>query len=66
MPVIDDAAILRRGRGLCENDRMAWDYRTLVARRGVGVKGAVDDEARRDYLMRARLQLLRENGNAPS
>lgn len=63
MVAIDDAAILRRAKQLCEKDRMAWDYATLVAKRGTGVKGALDDEARRDYLMRARTELLEQRGS---
>lgn len=61
-PSVDDAAILRRAQQLCHAAGMAWDYQTLVAKRGVGIKGALDDEARRDYLMRARAQLLEESG----
>ena len=45
-PSIEDAAILRRAKQLCHAAGMAWDYQTLVAKRGIGVKGALDDEAR--------------------
>ena len=62
---IDDAAILRRARGLCEADRLAWDYSAFVASRGRGsLKGVIDEEARRDYLTRARAQLLRESSTS--
>ena len=58
MPTIDDAAILSRAKQLCEAAGMAWDYHGLVASRGrASRKGVLDDEARRDYLMRARSQL---------
>ena len=60
MPTIDDAAILSRAKQLCEAAGMAWDYRDLIASRGRGPrKGVLDDEVRRDYLMRARSQLIR-------
>ena len=61
---IHDAAILRRAKQLCEADRMAWDHAMLIAKRGSGVKGALDDAGRRDYLMRARAQLFEESGGA--
>ena len=65
MPSIDDTAILRRARGLCEADRLAWDYSAFVASRGRGsLKGVIDEEARRDYLTRARAQLLRESSTS--
>jgi hypothetical protein len=64
MPTIDDVAILRRAKELCEAAGMAWDYRDLVASRGrASRKGVLDDEARRDYLMRARSQLMAESGD---
>jgi hypothetical protein len=67
MPAIDDAAILRRAKELCEAAGMAWDYRDLLAKRGRGsLKGVLDDEARRDYLMRARSQLIAESAAAGS
>jgi len=60
MPSIDDPAILRRAKELCEAAGMAWDYRDLVASRGhASRKRVLDDEVRRDYLMRARSQLIR-------
>jgi hypothetical protein len=64
MPTIDDVVILRRAKELCEAAGMAWDYRDLVASRGrASRKGVLDDEARRDYLMRARSQLMAESGD---
>lgn len=47
--IIDDAAILRRAKELCQGDRLAWDYSAFVASRGRrGLKGVLDEEARRD------------------
>jgi hypothetical protein len=64
MPTIDDAAILSRAKQLCEAAGMAWDYRDRVASRGHASRnGVLDDEARRDYLMRARSQLRAESGD---
>ncbi len=59
MSGIDDAAILKRARELCERDGIAWEFsRTARLRR------TLDDAGRREYLARAREQLLKEQNNA--
>ena len=57
MPKIDDAAILQRAKQLCERDGFAWDG---PVRRVARVMRVLDDATRREYLARAREQLLEE------
>lgn len=62
MPLIDDTAILKRAKQLCDVDRMAWDRELLKATRKLGghIKGVLDNAQRRHYLTTARSQLLNE------
>jgi hypothetical protein len=55
---IDDAVILRRAKELCEEAGTAWDQ--LSAFPGIRV---LNDSDRREYLMRARDQLVKEADN---
>ena len=60
MAKIDDAAILKRAKELCEEDGAVWDWfaaTTPDAR-------VLDGNDRREYLMRARNQLINEAENA--
>ena len=56
MATIDDAAILNRAKKLCDQDGVAWDWF------GVTVPGVrvLTDRDRRECLMRARYELVRE------
>jgi hypothetical protein len=57
MAKVDDAAILRRAKELCAQDRTTWDW----ARDN---KPTADQAGRRKYLTLAREQLLQESGGA--
>jgi hypothetical protein len=59
MPTVDDAAILKRAKELCERDGVIWNV--TIARRTTRL---LDDGGRREYLMRAREQLLEEQADA--
>jgi hypothetical protein len=53
---IDDAAILRRARQLCEEVGIAWDGLSAIA----PDSRILNERGRRECLMRAREQLLKE------
>ena len=53
---IDDAAILKRAKELCDQDGVAWDCFSAMA---PGVR-VLTDRDRRECLMRARYELVRE------
>jgi hypothetical protein len=53
---VDDAAILRRAKALCEEAGVAWDGLSAIA---PGTR-VLDDRDRRECLMRARHELMRE------
>jgi hypothetical protein len=57
MAKIDDAAILKRAKELCERDGNAWGPERSNRRQ-------VDEATRRQYLARAREQLLEEGTDA--
>ena len=60
MAKIDDTAILRRAKELCEEAGVAWD------RLSAFIPGTriLNDRDRRECLMRARAQLIREAGDS--
>src|SRR4051794_5265895 len=62
--MIDDAAIQKRAKQLCEMENLVWDHPTFAAIRARGgrLKPVLDHSSRRDYLTRARAQLLKETG----
>jgi hypothetical protein len=65
MPEIDDAAVLKRAKQLCEQDDRLWDDADRQGRYPIQkIKFVLHDEERRHYLARARQQLEREAGNA--
>jgi len=53
---IDDAAILKRAKELCDQDGVAWDWFSATA---PGAR-VLTDRDRRECLMRARYELIRE------
>ena len=53
---VDDAAIVNRAKELCEQDGVAWD-RLSATTPGARV---LNDRGRRECLMRARNELMRE------
>lgn len=61
MNEIAEADVLRRAKELCEENGTKWDVEfTLKAKPGTPIKIALDEEGRREYLTRAREQLLKE------
>jgi hypothetical protein len=53
---IDDAAVLKRSKHLCEQDGVAWHSLSVT---GPGAR-VLNDRDRRECLMRARDELVRE------
>jgi hypothetical protein len=53
---VDDAAILKRAKELCDEAGVAWNWFSATA---PGAR-VLNDRDRRDYLMRARDELVRE------
>jgi hypothetical protein len=58
MTKIDDEAILRRAKELCARDGFDWEIRGIRTAR---IRPALDVAGRREYLARAREQLLNES-----
>ena len=56
MAKVDDAAILKRAKELCDEAGVAWNWFSATA---PGAR-VLNDRDRRDYLMRARDELVRE------
>ena len=54
MTTIDDAAILRRAKQLCQDDGVAWDW---FSARSPGAR-VLNDRDRRECLMRAREEVI--------
>ena len=54
MTTIDDAAILRRAKQLCQDDGVAWDW-SSASSPGARV---LNDRDRRECLMRAREEVI--------
>ena len=59
-PKIDDAAILKRAKQLCEQNGTLWETDYRPANRRARERVALDEAGRREYLMRAREQLIKE------
>jgi hypothetical protein len=58
MPAMDDAAILRRAKEMAARDGFAWEIRGIrIARQ----RPVLDAARRREYLTRAREQLLNKS-----
>jgi hypothetical protein len=57
---IDDAAILKRAKALCEEASVAWDGLSATA---PGTR-VLNDRDRRECLMRARRELMRDGETA--
>lgn len=65
MPELDEAAILRRAKELCERDGNLWEAEARSYQFGAPMRGRIlDDTDRADYLARARQELKQERGNA--
>lgn len=65
MPKITEAAIQRRARALCKQDGKNWHFPfTPPPGTKIELKIFLDEADRREYLARAREQLLRESGDA--
>jgi hypothetical protein len=66
MPQVNDAAVLNRAKTLCEKDGIAWDRDFTPLRRGTKIKltPTLNETDRREYLARARKQLICASGDA--
>jgi transcriptional regulator with XRE-family HTH domain len=54
------AAILKRAKELCAANGTAWEAQVAPKRRGHSIVPAIDEKGRRDYLTKAKTQLLKE------
>jgi hypothetical protein len=61
---VDEAAILKRAKELCEQNGTAWDLDYSPAKPGVKIRLALNEAGRREYLARAREELASEGGDA--
>jgi hypothetical protein len=64
MPKIDEAAVLKRAKELCDQNGTLWDYEPTPVRPGTKLKPTLDETGRQEYLARAREQLAREQRDA--
>ncbi len=65
MVKVDDAAVLKRAKELCEKTGFSWDNASEMMPVKPGwpkLKGAIDEVGRQQYLARARAELLKEAG----
>jgi hypothetical protein len=60
MSPIDEAAILKRAKELCEKNGTAWNVEFAPARPGAPYRLVIDEVGRREYLARARKELDKE------
>jgi hypothetical protein len=62
MSKIDEAAILKRAKELCAQNGSSWDVVVRPVVPGAKIVGAIDDVAKKEYLAKAKEQLLKERG----
>jgi hypothetical protein len=66
MPGVDEGAVERLAKELCEQDGYTWDaldFGEPTRWAKIGGMPTIGEERRRDYLVRAREQLTRESGS---
>lgn len=64
---IDEAAILKRAKQLCEQDGFEWELefkRPLPKYTPIRCRPILDEQGRRKYLVRAQEELHKESGSS--
>ena len=62
MTEIDDAAVEKRAKKLCEENGTHWDVEVHSRTHGAKLAGTIDEQGKEEYRARARKQLLQECG----